>query len=121
MNINKSFQNFNGSSKKRRRVPSIKKNKPDPSASFVDGNNIKKKFMVFKKSASDISFPEFWDLIWKTGSRVIVRFDKGRSMKHSWLNSSSSLEYNVGKYTLWKKTIIDKYYTQINLTVDSQP
>ncbi|XP_044582834.1 tyrosine-protein phosphatase non-receptor type 9-like [Cotesia glomerata] len=38
-------------------------------------------------------------------------------MKHSWLNSSSSLEYNIGKYTLWKKTLIDKYYTQINLKV----
>ncbi|ABK63317.1 protein tyrosine phosphatase [Cotesia plutellae polydnavirus] len=113
----KSVQNFHSSSRRQRHIPSTKKIKFDPSASFVDGNNITKKFMIFKESASNISFPEFWDLIWKTGSKVIVRFDKGKSMKHSWLNSSSSLEYSVGRYTLWKKTMIDKYYTQINLTV----
>ncbi|XP_074114577.1 tyrosine-protein phosphatase corkscrew-like [Cotesia typhae] len=113
----KSVQNFQSSSRKHRHILSTKKIKFDPSVSFFNGHDITKKFMVFKESASNISFPEFWDLIWKTGSRVIVRFDKGTSMKHFWLNSSSSLEYSVGRYTLWKKTIIDKYYTQINLTV----
>ncbi|CAD6244020.1 GSCOCT00014299001.2-RA-CDS [Cotesia congregata] len=37
--------------------------------------------MVFKKPASDFSYSTFWDLIWKTDSRVIVRFDKGKSVR----------------------------------------
>ncbi|ABK63331.1 protein tyrosine phosphatase [Cotesia plutellae polydnavirus] len=95
----------------------IKNIKFETSASFIDGNNIPKKFMVVKKAASDFSGPNFWDLIWKTDSRVIVQFDKGTSIRHKWLNSDSSLAYDVGRFTLWKKTVIDKYYTQIILTV----
>ncbi|KAH0555176.1 hypothetical protein KQX54_015826 [Cotesia glomerata] len=95
----------------------IKNIKLDTSASFVDGNNIPKKFMVIKKPASDFLYPNFWELIWKTDSRVIVRFDKGHYIRQKWLNSDSTLAYTVGQFTLWKKTITDKYYTQITLTV----
>nr|ACE75310.1 protein tyrosine phosphatase [Glyptapanteles indiensis] len=112
-----SVQNWQNGSTNQRRKSMIENINIDPSASFVDSKDIKKKFMLIGTSDSNLSSSKFWNLAWKSDTRVIVRFDKGKSMNHPWLSSSSSLEYNIGEFTVWKKTMIDKYYTQINLTI----
>ncbi|XP_057317985.1 tyrosine-protein phosphatase non-receptor type 9-like [Microplitis mediator] len=87
-------------------------------ASYVDGYDLQRKFIVVETLASEKKSRNYWKLIWETNCRVIVRFDENdwKNCQY-WLHKNIS-DYTEGEFNIWKKkTISHNYYTEILLTV----
>nr|AOH69085.1 hypothetical protein A6F54_10 [Microplitis mediator bracovirus] len=90
-------------------------------ASYVDGYDLQRKFIVVETLASEKKSRNYWKLIWETNCRVIVRFDINK-----WKNCQYWLHENIPVYTegefkiLKTKTIPHNYYTETFLTVANQ-
>ncbi|XP_063220545.1 tyrosine-protein phosphatase non-receptor type 9-like [Bacillus rossius redtenbacheri] len=88
------------------------------STDYVDGFNIKRKFMIVNNSGSELDSYNFWNSIWESGCKVIVRFDE-TSKKCHWLNNFRNDAYAVGEFIIRKKTIPCKYFTQLEMTIEN--
>nr|ACE75255.1 protein tyrosine phosphatase [Glyptapanteles flavicoxis] len=88
------------------------------STSYVDGFNIKRKFMIVNNSGSEVDSYNFWTSIWESGCKVIVRFDRTSKRRH-WLNNFRDDAYTVGEFIIRKKTIPYKYFTQLEMTIEN--
>ena len=86
---------------------------------YVDGFNIKRKFMIVNNSGPEVDSYNFWSCIWESRCKVIVRFDR-TSSRHHWLNNLRDDAYAVGEFLVWKKTIRHKYYTQLQMTIKNK-
>ncbi len=72
------------------------------STNYVDGFNIKRKFMIVNNSGSEVDSYNFWTSIWESGCKVIVRFDR-TSKRRYWLNNFRDDAYTVGEFIIRKK------------------
>lgn len=82
---------------------------------YIDGFHAKEKFLLVDNPASEMDSYIFWSWMWDSGCKVIVRFDQ-KSKRHHWLNKD---EYTVGEFIIRKEIIVDKHYTQLELTVNN--
>ncbi|ACE75476.1 protein tyrosine phosphatase [Bracoviriform indiense] len=89
------------------------------STNYVDGFNIEKKFMIVNNSGSEVDSYNFWNSIWESGCKVIVRFDKTSERRH-WLKIFRDSAYAVGEFIVRKKTIPCKYFTQLEITIENK-
>ncbi|XP_063218591.1 tyrosine-protein phosphatase non-receptor type 9-like [Bacillus rossius redtenbacheri] len=88
------------------------------STNYVDGYNIKRKFIIVNNSGSEVDSYNFWSFIWESVCKVIVRFDRTSKRRH-WLNNFRDDASAVGEFIIRKKTILGKYFTQLEMTIEN--